>query len=128
MRQEPLNDVGFWKAGQCGHLGEPSSGVHGCRYARLLERLCTSRECFRPREELSRVGWESVKKAFGGGRGSRNTAGHREEKHNLVSVFFFTPVAESVQTIDGLPWTNQENGGIYLGYQLFGYRADHQAF
>ena len=62
MRQEPLDDMGFWKAGQCGHLGEPLSGVHGCRCARVLERLCTSRECFRPREKLSRVGWNPLRR------------------------------------------------------------------
>ena len=89
MRQEPLNDVGFWKADQCGHLGEPSSGVHGCRCARLFERLCTSRECFRPREKLSREGWKSVKKAFGGGRASRNTASHRKGKQIWFRFSFF---------------------------------------
>ena len=36
--------------------------------------------------------------------------------------------AVSVQIIDGLPWTNQENGGIHLGNQLFRDRADHQTF
>ena len=28
---------------------------------------------------------------------------------------------EVVQIIDGLPWTNQENGRVYLTYQLFSY-------
>ncbi len=57
-----------------------------------------------------------------------NQPARRETKSSFWFLFLPSPLAEAVQTIDGLTWTNQENGCVHLGDQLFGYRADNEAF
>jgi len=55
FEQEPLNEVAFEEARECGRLGKASSDVHGCRCARLHELLRPSREEFSLLTEPSRV-------------------------------------------------------------------------